>query len=241
MKPNSDLLSPVMAFDPERHLFLSADKTVGFAFRCIPAVGGDEAMNRKLAVLLDDEWPAGSSLQFLHYASPNLVKALNNAEFQRSRSGIRQDEEIARASSDWLRRHIDQPFEEMPGLVLRSASLVICAKLPIASQEPTAEELQAAVQARRRLENGLSGLDLAPEALGNDEFVTISSELLNRSPNASWRGRGALSADRHQTLNRQMLDPGSNSALRPAGSRSKAAAIFRSARQSPSRKPGCSA
>lgn len=217
MKPNSDLLSPVMAFDPERHLFLSADKTVGFAFRCIPAVGGDEAMNRKLAVLLDDEWPAGSSLQFLHYASPNLVKALNNAEFQRSRSGIRQDEEIARASSDWLRRHIDQPFEEMPGLVLRSASLVICAKLPIASQEPTAEELQAAVQARRRLENGLSGLDLAPEALGNDEFVTISSELLNRSPNASWRGRGALSADRHQTLNRQMLDPGSRLGIAPGG------------------------
>lgn len=208
MNPNSELLSPVIAFEPDRRLFFGKDQTIGFAFACTPRPGGGHQQEQQIRVMLEDDWPAGAHLQFLLYASPNLVAPIDVMRNIRRKGGHLADQVFADAQTDWLASKIDEPFAEIDGLHLRDFKLIVSAKFPVAEAEPSEADVNRAVQTANRLERSLAALDLAPRQMDAAAFVTIGSELVNRGPYASWRRVDRLAYDRHKPVNQQILDMG---------------------------------
>jgi conjugal transfer ATP-binding protein TraC len=100
--PNSARLSPVLACDPDRHLFVGRDQSLGWGWCCTPRPGGSEREEQQLRVILEDEWPPGSHLQFLLYASPNLVRPIDAIRTLRRQSGSALDAALAARQCDWL-------------------------------------------------------------------------------------------------------------------------------------------
>lgn len=64
-------LMPYVAYDAEMEMYLNADETVGFAWKCQPLVGLDTALNESLNRLSYFKIPDGSVLQFMLYADPD--------------------------------------------------------------------------------------------------------------------------------------------------------------------------
>ena len=50
-------LLPELAFDSDDGLFLLADRSAGFGFVTEPLSGADEALQSRLTVLLNTQWP----------------------------------------------------------------------------------------------------------------------------------------------------------------------------------------
>lgn len=217
MVPNAGLLSPVLAWEPERNLFFASDQTLGWGFVCTPRPGGCAQQEQQLRVLLEDDWPTGAHLQFLLYASPNLMGPLDRMRSLRRRSGVAVDETLADAQTAWRAARAEAPFAEIDGLHLRDFKLIVTAKFPIETPTPETGDVNRAVQAANRMERSLTALDLYPEPLTAQGFVSACSEILNRGPHASWRRLGAvpLAPDRH--LNEQLLDLGSKVAIDAEG------------------------
>ena len=65
----SELL-PVLAYSDDEQLFFMEDQSVGFGFLCDPLPGGDESVADRVNVLLNNDWPKDTLLQFGLYASP---------------------------------------------------------------------------------------------------------------------------------------------------------------------------
>jgi conjugal transfer ATP-binding protein TraC len=208
--PNSARLSPVLAYDPDRHLFVGRDQSLGWGWLCTPRPGGSEREEQQLRVILEDEWPPGSHLQFLLYASPNLVRPIDAIRTLRRQSGSALDAALAARQCDWLAARADAPFEEVEGLHLRDFRLVVTGKIPIGEAVPSEDDLNRALQASHRMERSLTALDLLPEPMTARGFVTACSELLNRGPHASWRRFGHVPVAPDKYLNEQLLDLGTS-------------------------------
>ncbi|MEL6264598.1 MAG: type IV secretion system protein TraC [Pseudomonadota bacterium] len=203
------ILSPVLAYKPDRCLFLCDDRSLGFAFDCMPRFGASESVEKQLRALLEDEWPTGACLQILLHATPNLVKAFDTQR-QLFHGDVEPDPaSFERRQAAWFQAHTETGFDELGGIYLRRMRLVISAKMAISDAMPSAEELELGSQLARRVERNLHALELVPERIDAREFLTICSEMVNRGPGASWRRFGRTPYDDDQLIRDQILDIGS--------------------------------
>ena len=202
-------LSPALAYCAERRLFLTEDAMIGAVFTCIPRYGLSSHLEEQLETLLEDDYPAGTQLQVLLHASPNLVRAFDDRRALMARSGDATDAALASRQIEWMAGGTDAGFDELDGLHLRRLRLVVSVKIPLEAATPQEEELERIEQVARRLGRNLAAIGVAPERIDATGFVTVCSELLNRSPEAAWRRYGYVPYNADQFLNEQLLDIGS--------------------------------
>ncbi len=202
-------LFPVLAWDAATDLFVTGDPCLAFGWMGTPLQGGDARTEQRLRALLEEDWPAHSTLQLLLLPSPNLTERL--AEIRKLRppkdAGAPADllDRFILERARFLEQGLDRPLPQT-GQFVRDFRLVVTAKCAIAEQIPTTAEVDAAVSLRNRVETALKHLGLAPERLDNDGYLAVMSVLLHRDPQAAWRQLTATRADPERLLNEQVLD-----------------------------------
>lgn len=80
-------LIPILAYDPDTHLYLNDDQTLGFAFQCEPLTYGDEKIQDRVTELFNQLFPEETTLQFIQFRSPDIEGKL--ASMMSLRDGFR--------------------------------------------------------------------------------------------------------------------------------------------------------
>ncbi len=198
-------LVPVLAYEAEHRLFLCDDVSLAYGFSCQPMWGGDEGTEQRIRALLDDDWPAGTTIGFHLIASPDLATLFEAIRTSRRHCDNRVLASVIDERLAHLRSGVDRPLPETETFV-RDFRLIIVVKRPIAAMFPTADELLETARLQQRTQDALAALPVNPRPIDADGFVTLMSTLLNRGRYAAWRPFGRIDADPGRLLCEQLLD-----------------------------------
>ena len=201
----------VLAEDPESHIFLSDDFTLGFAFECIPLPGMDNKTYDRLVSMLNGSIPSGSLMQFFLFKSPDITDALSNLASLREG----QTNEILLSSVaqrvQFLDDHSKSPIVARTrqgthnlGYVI-DHKLVISLKVPIKDATPTQKELEAVADLQVQIESALKTINLAPVRVDGRHYLRILSAYLHWSPQAAWR-HGGIEVEDDRPLCEQIME-----------------------------------
>ncbi|MDH3665127.1 MAG: conjugal transfer protein TraC, partial [Alphaproteobacteria bacterium] len=199
-------LLPVLAFDPDSKLFFSADQTLGFGFLCQPLTGGDDKTEARLRTLLEEEWPTGAMISFCLAASPNVLPYTYALEALRSPAANSILRHATEDSIAFLKSGADQPLPQT-GAYVRDFQLIITAKLPIdGARQPMAKDIEAVTNLRRRAEQCLRDVGVAPLFLDPKRYASVLAPFFNRRPHAPWRRTGTAIVDDQALISEQLFD-----------------------------------
>ena len=121
----SDYL-PWIAYDPVTDIYLNADNTIGYLWECLPLCFAGEKTQSALEGLFRLGYPAGTVLQFILFADPNLESHLEAYHGNRSR-----DLPLARQTADEFSFFLKQATNESTfGAPLRNYRLFVALKMP---------------------------------------------------------------------------------------------------------------
>src|SRR5690606_21104782 len=67
---------PVLAYSEDDYAFLMDDKTVGFGFLCQPLNSATEKIQERTVGMLNQEFPAKATMQFILFRSPDITQDL---------------------------------------------------------------------------------------------------------------------------------------------------------------------
>ncbi|WP_207462143.1 type IV secretion system protein TraC [Azospirillum sp. SYSU D00513] len=211
-----ELLLP-LSYSDEHRLFYNSDQTLGFAFQCRPLTAGDHKTAERLGVMLKDDYPADTMIQFCLIGSENIQPQITHMKDLRST----QDDPLLRETIDrraeHLTRGVSTPVERRSGLRIRDLQLVITIKLPLSNSFPSDSELARAKELRVSVEKSLETVGLHPVALTAQMWLDVMLPLINHGPNASWRkdGKGVLGEDK--LLRDQVFDYDNDVRVRAKG------------------------
>ncbi len=201
-------LFQAMAYDQDSKLFFcgdSDDHMLGFGFLCQPLPGGDDHVSDRINVLLNNDWPKDTLLQFALWAGPDIQ------EYLASMKGLRRGQtdplfgEATNERARFLNDGTKDPIISSLNLRVRGLRLIVTCKIPLASPMPTEKEFQLAASLCINVKQALTTIGFAPVDLTADRWVHLMSTILNHGPNASWR-REPMQADRDKPLRNQVLD-----------------------------------
>lgn len=199
-------LFPVLFYDPEPGLYLLEDQSIGFAFLCEPLSFADPAQADRLSVLLNMEWPRDTLMQLMLWASPDVERqlaAMQGLRVQQTNELLRQTTE-ARAA--FLRRAAAGSFGGAQEMRLRDLQVLITLKIPVRTNPPKGEEIQAALELRASAERVLRTAGLQPRAFDDTEYVRMMSTMLNWETQATWRTYTDTEVEPDQPLRDQLMD-----------------------------------
>ncbi|MBV1899283.1 MAG: type IV secretion system protein TraC [Cycloclasticus sp.] len=201
----SELL-PVLAYSDDEQLFFMEDQSVGFGFLCDPLPGGDESVADRVNVLLNNDWPKDTLLQFGLYASPDIQTDLQRMMGLRHR----QSDPLLRASirkrADFLDGGTVQPIEESTQTQVRNFQLIVTCKLPLESPMPTERELSRASALRASFSQALSTVGFRVTEMTDRNWLAALSAQLNWGKDASWRNPSPIRSEADKPLREQVLD-----------------------------------
>ncbi len=198
-------LFTTLAYSDSDHLFLNSDQTLGFMFECIPFAGHDQRAADRMNVLLNNDWPADTSLQFILYASPNIYPALTRQKALRA--GLRDPllAETVQVRAKFFERGIAEPLETS-GVRVRDLRLYVTCKFPTVTQVPSDEDIARARTLHTSVKKALETVGLHPSECDNDKFVQLMTSMLNHGTTASWATGNQPVADEDKPLREQLLD-----------------------------------
>jgi len=199
------LLMP-LAHDSGSHLFYNSDQTIGFGFVCRPLVSGDNKTADRLNVLLKDNWPADTIVQFVLIGSENIQPDLFAMRMLRQGQDDPLLLEAVERRARFLTDGVTTPVEPRSGLRVRNIILVVTVKLPITDREPSHSETERAGELRVRVEKGLESVGLGPSALTAEGWLDLMAPILNHGSSASWRQTGHPDYDEGKLLRDQVFD-----------------------------------
>lgn len=209
-------LIPAVAYDPESKCFVlsSGDRAtpssggLGFIFCCQPLTGGDDALADRLGVLLNQDWPKETIIQFTLAARPDIVGHLENyvAKRECNQPFLRELNEL---QAEFLRESVDTGlYTNRPGRA-RDVSLYISVQLPgDPTRKPTADEIQSARRRFDAVESILEGCYLHPQAMNPSEYIRLLQSYLDPRPDAVWRQNSYPAYDESTEIRKQVVDPG---------------------------------
>ncbi|MBF0391705.1 MAG: type IV secretion system protein TraC [Alphaproteobacteria bacterium] len=201
-------LFTVLAYDDDSKLFYGEDQTLGFAFVCRPLVGLNEAAEQGLPVLLNINWPTDAIVQWSLLGLPDVFDRLDDMMVMRLGQQDRLLREMVAARHDFLLDAVDQPFSQRNRLRLRDVHLVMTVKAPLFGQEPSEEDIETFRQTRLSVEQQLTTIGLAPEAMTAERWQRLMTVILNMHPEASWRRKVPAEVVDDRPLREQVLDFG---------------------------------
>ena len=204
-------LFPPLAYDDDAGLFLCDDKTIGYGFLCTPLTGTDDKIEQQVNALLNEQYPANTQMQVILYRSPDINADMYNMLALRESNRDSLVAEVMFERAVFLQSYTKKRMnlQSDKGLFdlgyVHDLKLLICVKVPIAGERPTAKEYDAARLIRTKTQTTLNNVKLAPRCMAANDWVRVMSTLFNRGDNAAWR-IDACDWDPSQPLCNQVLD-----------------------------------
>ncbi|MCK9172175.1 MAG: type IV secretion system protein TraC [Desulfuromonas thiophila] len=198
-------LFPHLAFDEENLVFLLEPKSLGFGFICEPLYAIDDSTGDRLNVLLNQDWPVNSVVQFSLWASPDIERYLFEYDLV-SQKGTETLHRLRPEAVEYYRRKSSEPLSSQSGLKIRNLQLLITARIPIKNHTPTQKEIDQIGVLRRTVGQSLETGGFTGEPMTAKKLVRIMSVLLNQGKDASWRKHQIEHCDENEVLREQFLD-----------------------------------
>lgn len=199
-----------LAYDAERMTFVCSDQTLAFGFLMYPLAGADEGTDDRLNVLLNQDWPEGTAIQFSLVATPDLEREIS--DYMGRRMLCRDPSMIKEASevTDYFRQSATDGILQgrSTNIKVRNFYIITTVKIPMAAKYPVFEELEKANRMRREMFEGLSNVGFAPAGLTHDMYVRLMQSILNWGPEAGWRDRITPEMDPNVLIRDQIIDWG---------------------------------
>ncbi len=191
-------LIPVLTYDEESQLFWMDDKSLGFGFICEPLTSSNEQIQARVNSFLNQDMPAGTTLQFLLFRSPDIQRQIGSmltlregAKETKHHSPLLQTAIQDRAA--FLMRHTLEQLMTRTGKgqfdngVVQDLKLLITCKLPIKEAKPTSIDIAQANLLKTRVQTSLQTVGLHPSPMTAQAYIRVMQTLLNWGEEASWR------------------------------------------------------
>ena len=96
---------PVLAYSEDDYAFLMDDKSIGFGFLCQPLNSATEKVQERTVGMLNQEFPAKSTMQFTLFRSPDITQDLYR--MIELRDGYQHDllSSVIRERTEFLKHH----------------------------------------------------------------------------------------------------------------------------------------
>ena len=171
-------LLPELAFDSDDGLFLLADRSAGFGFVTEPLSGADDALQSRLTVLINTQWPKGTSVSFSLSALSDISRELSAIGALRGAAGDGLSGETVRRRIAFL-EDCTEGFRD-PALagVLRTFRLYITVKIPISGPMISDTEMPELISRRSSFLETLKTVGFRPLTLTPERLVPLFSRIL---------------------------------------------------------------
>ncbi|WP_199041211.1 MULTISPECIES: type IV secretion system protein TraC [unclassified Dyella] len=197
----------VHAYDPDDGIFVVSPDRLGFGAIMPPLNGIDTATLEALNVLLNVPYPTNSTLQVLHYASPDIEPVIWDFKELRRNETDPNLNKISDERVNFLRGLTLNAASEVAGARLRQLQVLITVTVPHGTHEPTLQEKSAIRELMQNFDAALKAIRLPFQRLTASRYVRFMETLLNHSPNAIWRRTAVAECEPDELLCNQILDP----------------------------------
>ncbi len=201
-------LYPVIAYNDRNRLFYlndSGGSALGAGVVSEPLAGGDETIAQRLGVLLNQDLPENSVLQFTLLASPSVENLLREQEMillNLGDSGVLSG--VIRSKLEFLRRCVDTPPHGISSR-LRNFRLLVTLTVPCDRALPDDGEIHRAEVLSDTLIQILNTAGIRGRMMNADDLLTELCPFFNSHKQASWRS-GRVKADRTLPISEQLMD-----------------------------------
>lgn len=198
-------LFPHLAYSQEDELYYLEPKSLGFGFLAEPLYTADDKSGDRLNVLLNQDWPVNSMVQFILWAGNDIENTL----FDYQRLGTVGEDVASRLrpeAVEYFRQKSNEPLTDQSNLRIRNTQLILTARIPIKSQTPTAKEIETISALRRTVAQSLETGGFTSESLVPKKLIRIMSTLLNQGPEASWRKDPSFHYNPEEMVRDQFFD-----------------------------------
>lgn len=214
----SDLFTP-LAFFPESNIFLNKDSTLGYGFLANPLTYADDATAEKLNVLLNADYPIGTTLQFQLWASPDIELQLERA--MRLRSVKTEDTEATRVlraaqlqANEFFRKGTRHSIERVNQTQVRNLCVMVWVKIPCNGTEPTTAEVDRIKDLAGSTEQTLKTIGMPPLAVNPQILTRLMHTMLHWGDQPRWQKEWDL-YDPETFINQQFADIGTRIDFEP--------------------------
>jgi len=184
---------PVLAYDEDDHLFLIDDYSIGFGFLCEPLCGADEKIQERMNGLLNQEFPAGTTLQFSLFRSPDINQEIDQMMTLRDefRDGVLTS--IIKERAKFLKNHTIKSIVtnnhkgRFDNGLIQDLKLFVTCKIPIKHHYPTTEKLRELSDLRTKVKSSLQTVELRPQEMTAEKYIRIMKTIFNWGADASWQ------------------------------------------------------
>lgn len=206
---------PVLAYSEDDYAFLMDDKSMGFGFLCQPLNSATEKVQERTVGMLNQEFPAKSTMQFILFRSPDITQDLYR--MIELRDGYQHDllSSVIRERTEFLKHHTREKIVARnergyydSGLI-QDTKLFVTVKVPINDSKPTASELSELQDLRGKVESSLQSVGLRPLPMTAVNYIRIMGTMLNWGDDASWKSSSS-SWDTDRPICEQVFDYGTD-------------------------------
>jgi len=209
---------PVVAYSEDDYAFLMDDKSIGFGFICQPLNASSEKIQERAIGMLNQEFPANSTMQFCLFRSPDITQELY--KMIELRDGFHHDllSTVIRERADFLKHHTEEKIigknekGNYDSGIIQDTKLFVTVKIPIQDNKPNFTELTTLQDLRSKVESSLQTVGLRPIPLTAVSYIRIMGTMLNWGGDASWKG-AKTSWDANKPICDQVFDYGTDISL----------------------------
>lgn len=210
----AERLISAQAMDEKSKIILCDDRTLGFCYECQPLSGGGDSEYEKLKRLLSDNYPAGTTVSFLLFRSPDIEEHITAAERLRFHFKHPLLTPIFKEREKFLRDYTTKDLEATSSAGARfnighivDVKLIISVKVPFSGEQPTEDTFKEMVELSNRFGSSLKTIGFAPFLMDANRFLRFMNVMFNWRSDATWRTRVDGLWEQDKPLSAQCLDP----------------------------------
>lgn len=199
---------PVIAFNESNNIFIITNQhktSLGFGFISEPLSGVDESISDRLEVLLNQDFPTNTTIQFSLIANPDIKDLTNDNDL--TAISLRDDSLLAniiKNKNNFFKSSTSTPIKNLPNII-RNYELIISITLPAKNIKVTEDEIVQASNLCDMLSEVLKTAGFYIKHLSNSEFLKKLSPFFNSNDDAVWRSSNIV-CDKDKPIANQLLD-----------------------------------
>ncbi|ODN41438.1 type-IV secretion system protein TraC [Piscirickettsia litoralis] len=180
-------LIPAQAYNAEDELYLTDDKSLGFAFLCEPINGVNDTLFEEVKSFLNGDYPADFLMQFCLFRSPDIYKQISQIFNIRKHFYDKDMNEVIKKRADFLLSNTTKPISKRISSRISDVKLIVSCKMPIANNQPTEDDLVRCAELKNKIYSSLDAIKLYPININPDIYIRLLETMMNWEENAGWR------------------------------------------------------
>jgi conjugal transfer ATP-binding protein TraC len=186
-------LIPVLAYSEDDYIFLMDDKSIGFGFHCEPLAGADEKIQDRTIGMLNQDFPAKTTMQIILYRSPDIIGSLNRMMTLRDNYTHDLLTSVIKERGNFLKKHTSERIvaRNQRGFydngLIQDTKVFVTIKVPISDVRPTESEISKLHDLHTKVESSLQTVGLRPSCMTAVSYIRAMGSMLNWDKNASWK------------------------------------------------------